>query len=69
MIAREVIRRLTALGAVRIRQKGSHAVYRSACGRCTTVVPMHAGEDIGIGLLRAIQKDMAPCYGDRWLLR
>jgi predicted RNA binding protein YcfA (HicA-like mRNA interferase family) len=43
MTAREVIRRLEAHGATRVRQKGSHAFYR-------------------------IQKDMAPCYGEKWLL-
>jgi predicted RNA binding protein YcfA (HicA-like mRNA interferase family) len=66
--SREVIRRLVALGARKLRQKGSHAFYRSACGRCSTVVPIHKGEDLGVGLLRAIQKDMAACYGDGWLL-
>ena len=67
MTARQVVRRLEALGAVKVRQKGSHARFQSACGRCNTTVPMHAGEDIGPGLLRKIEKDMAPCYGDKWL--
>jgi predicted RNA binding protein YcfA (HicA-like mRNA interferase family) len=66
--SREVVRKLEARGARKVRQKGSHAFYRSACDRCSTVVPIHKGEDLGPGLLRAIQKDMASCYGERWLL-
>jgi predicted RNA binding protein YcfA (HicA-like mRNA interferase family) len=66
--SREVIQKLESRGAKRVRQKGSHAFYRSSCGRCVTVVPIHKGEDVGVGLLRKIQKDMAPCYGERWLI-
>ncbi len=68
MNARDVIRRLLSLGAVRVRQRGSHIVFRSPCGRCTTVVPDHGGEDIGKGLLRKIERDMTPCFGEGWLL-
>jgi predicted RNA binding protein YcfA (HicA-like mRNA interferase family) len=32
-----------------------------------TVVPVHAGEDIGAGLLRAIEKQLTPCLGSGWL--
>jgi len=37
------------------------------CGRCQTTVPVHAGEDIGPGLLASIQRDLEPCLGKRWL--
>ena len=40
-----------------IRQKGSHAYYRHPDGRAT-VLPMHRGEDLGRGLLRAILRDI-----------
>jgi predicted RNA binding protein YcfA (HicA-like mRNA interferase family) len=49
-----------------VRQKGSHARFVSACGRCATTVPMHAG-DIAPGTLRSIERQMEPCYGKGWL--
>jgi len=39
-----------------IRIKGSHHFLRHADGRCT-VVPVHAGEDVGPGLLAKILRD------------
>jgi predicted RNA binding protein YcfA (HicA-like mRNA interferase family) len=39
-----------------IRVKGSHHFLRHADGR-TTVVPVHAGESIGPGLLSKILRD------------
>jgi predicted RNA binding protein YcfA (HicA-like mRNA interferase family) len=67
MTAREVVRALTRLGAVEVRQKGSHRRYVSACGKCATTVAMHAG-DIPKGTLRSIERAMEPCYGKGWLL-
>lgn len=52
---REVIRALEHAGFVVIRIKGSHHVMRHKDGRIT-VVPFHAGEEIGPGLLREILK-------------
>ena len=66
MTAREVVKALKAHGATLVRQAGSHARYRSACGNCATTVPMHKG-DIPRGTLGAIEKDMEPCYGKGWL--
>ena len=40
-----------------IRIKGSHHYLRHADGRCT-VVPVHAGETIGVGLLNKILRDV-----------
>jgi predicted RNA binding protein YcfA (HicA-like mRNA interferase family) len=37
------------------------------CAVCQTVVPVHAGEDLGPGLLRAIERDLEPCLGAAWL--
>jgi predicted RNA binding protein YcfA (HicA-like mRNA interferase family) len=50
-----VIRALGRVGFVVIRTKGSHHVMKHSDGR-TTVVPVHAGEVIGPGLLREIIK-------------
>ena len=35
--------------------------------QCVTTVPVHAGEDIGPGLLRRIERDLEPCLGKGWL--
>lgn len=65
--AKELLRRLKRLGCAEVRQRGSHV--RVKCGRCLTTVPVHAGEDIGPGLLRAIERDLEPCLGKGWLTR
>jgi predicted RNA binding protein YcfA (HicA-like mRNA interferase family) len=65
MTARELRRILRDLGCIEVRQKGSHLLVR--CGDCTTVVPVHAGETIGPGLLRAIERQLEPCLGKGWL--
>jgi len=39
------------------------------CGTCVSVVPAHAGEDLGRGLLRKIERDLEPCLGKGWLRR
>lgn len=65
--ARDVIRRLHEHGCVLVRQRGSHARYVAPGGNCATTVPMHLGRDIPAGTLRAIEKDMAPCLGSKWL--
>ena len=44
---------LIDLGFVLIRQKGSHQFWQHPDGR-STVLPVHSGEDVGKGLLRAI---------------
>ena len=40
-----------------VRQKGSHARFEHDDGRATTV-PIHAGQDVGRGLLRKILRDI-----------
>ena len=54
--AREVITALRAAGFEVIRIKGSHHFLKHPDGRCT-VVPVHAGEVIGPGLMKSILKD------------
>ena len=48
---------LEKLGFEKIHGKGSHLRFKHPDGR-RTVVPVHAGEDIGIGLLNAILKQI-----------
>jgi predicted RNA binding protein YcfA (HicA-like mRNA interferase family) len=54
---REVRQILESLGFVEVRRKGSHAQFRHADGRATTV-PFHFGRDIAPTLLRQIVKDI-----------
>jgi len=54
--ARKVIKVLCVLGFKVVRRRGSHVVLKHSDGRIT-VVPVHAGEKIGIGLLLKIIKD------------
>ena len=54
----DVVRALERDGFTVVRQKGSHAFLRHADGR-TTVVPLHAGETIGPGLLSKVLRDAA----------
>ena len=56
LTGRDVIAALRELGFVVIRVKGSHHFVRHADGR-TTVVPVHRGEVLGIGLLASIARD------------
>ena len=44
------------IGFEAVRTKGSHKFLRHSDGRCT-VVPVHAGETIGRGLLAQIMRD------------
>lgn len=53
----EVCRILEKLGFALVRQRGSHAQYRHADRRGTTV-PLHHGRDIAPPLLRQIAKDI-----------
>ena len=53
---REAIKALRHAGFEVLRVKGSHHMLRHPDGR-TTVVPVHAGETLGPGLLGQIIKD------------
>ncbi len=54
---REVIAALRRAGFVVVRIRGSHHFLKRADGYAT-VVPVHAGETIGPGLLRQILADV-----------
>jgi predicted RNA binding protein YcfA (HicA-like mRNA interferase family) len=53
---KELVKALRRVGFEVIRVKGSHHVLHHPDGR-RTVVPVHAGETIGPGLLRSILAD------------
>jgi predicted RNA binding protein YcfA (HicA-like mRNA interferase family) len=54
--ASKVIKALSKVGFKIARKHGSHVVMKHPDGR-VTVVPVHAGEKIGSGLLSKIIKD------------
>jgi predicted RNA binding protein YcfA (HicA-like mRNA interferase family) len=54
--SRELITALQKAGFAIVRQKGSHVRLQHEDGRVVTV-PVHAGQDIGRGLLRKILRD------------
>lgn len=54
---RELIRLLEKTGFEIARTRGSHVFLKHPDGRVTTV-PVHSGEIIGPGLLRAILRDV-----------
>ena len=56
LTGRQVIGALKRAGFQEIRVKGSHHFLQHADGR-TTVVPAHAGETIGPGLMSKILRD------------
>lgn len=53
---RDLVRALRKLGFQVIRIKGSHHYLRHPDGRAT-VIPVHAGEKIGPGLMKKILDD------------
>jgi predicted RNA binding protein YcfA (HicA-like mRNA interferase family) len=68
MTGKELLRILRRqLGCQEIRRESPHVIVR--CGSCQTTVPIHAGEDLGPGLLSRIQRDLEACLGARWLRR
>ena len=48
---------LLKLGFKKIRQKGSHAFYRHADGR-TTTIPHHSGRDLARPLIKEILREI-----------
>jgi predicted RNA binding protein YcfA (HicA-like mRNA interferase family) len=52
-----LIAALRSVGFVVVRVKGSHHFIRHTDGRAT-VVPVHAGETLGPGLLASILRDL-----------
>lgn len=56
MPARKLLRVLVDLGFRPVSQKGSHLKLRHADGR-VVVLPLHAGRDLKVGLLRGLLRD------------
>lgn len=56
LTGKAVLKALGEIGFEVVRVKGSHPCVRHADGR-TTVVPVHAGETLGPGLLYKILRD------------
>ncbi|MGA2743724.1 MAG: type II toxin-antitoxin system HicA family toxin [Candidatus Sulfotelmatobacter sp.] len=54
---KELVRILERAGFRVVRTRGSHTFLKHPDGR-VTVVPVHSGETIGPGLLRAILRDV-----------
>jgi predicted RNA binding protein YcfA (HicA-like mRNA interferase family) len=54
---KELIRALERAGFTIDRTRGSHVFLKHTDGRATTV-PVHLGETLGPGLLRAILRDV-----------
>lgn len=55
--ANKLIKILSKLGFIQVRQKGSHVFLSHTDGR-TTVIPVHPTKQIGIGLLRSILNEI-----------
>lgn len=55
--AKELIKIVEKLGFVNSRNRGSHFFFKHKNGR-TTVIPVHSGKTIGLGLMRSILKDI-----------
>lgn len=51
-------------GFVCVRTKGSHCYFLNKTTKKTTVVPAHGNRDIGVGLLRAILRDIDMSIAD-----
>jgi len=57
LTGKQIVEILKKAGFEEVRQKGSHVFLKHPDGR-RTVVPVHAGETIGPGLLSKILKDV-----------
>ena len=52
--ARDIIKKLKQAGFKEISQRGSHLKLKK--GKLVVIVPIHGGKDLGIGLIKAIEK-------------
>ncbi len=55
---KKLIKFLEREGFVHVKTKGSHYFFLHPIDRCTTSVPLHGNQDIGVGLLRKILQDI-----------
>jgi predicted RNA binding protein YcfA (HicA-like mRNA interferase family) len=63
LTGREIITALGKIGFNVVRIKGSHHILINSDGR-RTVVPVHSGEIIGLGLLTQISRDCQVAKSD-----
>jgi len=69
MKARNINRKIEALGGVIVRQRGSHRIYSVTLATGVTgntTVPQHTG-DLPKGTLHAIEKNLEKVLGKGWL--
>lgn len=55
---KDLIKVLGLLSYIPVRQKGSHVILKNTENRKITVVPIHPGKDIGVGLLSRILNEV-----------
>ncbi len=55
---KRLLKTLLKNGFTQLRQKGSHVFIESENGKVGTVIPVHANEDLGKGLLKSILNDL-----------
>jgi predicted RNA binding protein YcfA (HicA-like mRNA interferase family) len=67
MKAADILRRIKDVGGAVVRQRGSHVRVTCRCGKNFSTVPDQGSHDVPIGTLRAVERDLAPCFGKRWL--
>jgi len=56
--AKKMVKILLRLGFSEIRVKGSHHFFFNAINKRTTTNPIHGNEDLGVGILKEILKDI-----------
>ena len=71
MRAREINRKIEALGGTMTRQTGSHRRYQVTLNGQTfhATVPQHGTRDLPKGTLASIQRQLEPAFGKGWLTR
>ncbi len=55
---KKLVRALGFIGYSSVRQKGSHIILEHKETRKITVVPVHSGQDISVGLLSMILREV-----------
>lgn len=56
---KNLLRVLTKNGFLKIRQKGSHVFVENPLTHKSSIIPIHANEDLGKGLLKSILADLS----------
>jgi len=54
MTGREIVKKLTSVGFIKVSQKGSHLKLKKE--ERLTIVPLHGAKDIPIGTIKNIEK-------------